>query len=102
MTVRRHHPHHLRLQLPQHTVQDRTALFVRDSERGVLNELLKIARANTPALVEAHAWKRRELVARETQNLEVRPTAIERYALLAGSSNSDGRWRKLARDLAQL
>src|SRR6185295_7796734 len=68
----------------------------------VRDQLLQIARPDAPTLVESDIRKGRELVARQTENLEMRSSAIERDALLACGGDADGRRRKLARDLAEL
>src|SRR6185503_4492775 len=92
MSIRRDHAHHVGLELPKHTVEDRPAFLGRDSERCVGDELLKVSGANPPAFVEANVWKRGELVARKSENLEVRAAAIECDALL--SRRGDANWSR--------
>ena len=57
MAVGRDHAHHLRLELPQHAVEDRPAFLGGDSERRMRDQLLKIAGADPPTLVELDVWK---------------------------------------------
>src|SRR4051812_11347954 len=102
MAVRRDHAHHLGTKLPENAVENRSALFGGDRERRMRDELLQLARADPPALVEAHRGERGELVLRKAQDLEVRATTIERHTLLACRGDFHRRGRELARDLAQL
>src|SRR4051812_27570783 len=77
MPIRRHHAHLLGAKLPQHAIENRPTLLGRDRERGMRDQLLQIARADAPALVESYRGKAREFVFRKSENLEVRLAAVE-------------------------
>jgi hypothetical protein len=68
----------------------------------VRDQLLEIAGPNSPALFETDVRKRGELVFRETEDLEVRTSAIERDALLSRRGAPNRARRPLARELAEL
>src|SRR6478672_3334181 len=70
--VGRDHPHHVRTQLPQHTVQDRTAFFGGDREGRVRDQLLQLPRPDAPALVELDVRKRGKLIPGKTEEPEMR------------------------------
>ena len=89
------------LQLPEHAVEDRPALLGANRERRVRDQLLEIAGANAPALVEAHVRKAGNSSRGSPRILKCDATAIERHALLAGGGDPHRRRRELARDLAE-
>src|SRR5687768_1093979 len=102
MSVRSHHSHRLRLQLPQDAIEDRPALLGADCERCVGDELLQIARTDAPALVEPNRRKAREFVTRKAQDFEVRTSTVECHSLLTSCSNLNGRWREFPCDFSEL
>src|SRR3982751_280987 len=53
MTIRRDHPHRFGLELPEHTIEDRSTFFRAHCERRVRDQLLQIARSNAPTFVES-------------------------------------------------
>src|SRR5262249_47701968 len=95
MAVRRHHPHPVAPELPQNTVQNRTALFRARRERHMTNQLLEIFRGDFPSAVEFHRRKGRKLVAGESEELEPRAPTLDLHPLLTGAGEPNRRARKL-------
>src|SRR5215213_4086923 len=84
MAVRRHHAHRLRLELPEHSIEDGSTLLRAHGEGGVRDELLEITRPDSPAFVEPNRREARKLIAGKPEDLEVRPPTVERHSLLPG------------------
>lgn len=82
MAIRGDHPHQVAAQFPKDAVEDRTALLRAGGEGRVANELLEISRGNAHRLVELHGREAWELGLRESKQLELRATALERDALI--------------------
>src|SRR5215210_4184468 len=52
MTIGRHHSHVIGTKLPQNTVQDRPAFLSRYSKGSMRDQLLKVTRSYSPAILE--------------------------------------------------
>src|SRR6185437_6606 len=80
---------------------NRPAFFGRRREGGVRDELLQVSGRNPQRLLELHRRETRKLALRQAQQLELRPSALERDALITRRGNLDRRRRQLARDLGK-
>ena len=101
MTIRGDHPHTVGTHFPEHTVQDGTALFGADGERGVRDEPLQIARRHTQRLLECHGREARELTLRQPKEFELGASALKSDALITRGGDLDRRRRELACDLGK-
>src|SRR3954463_12248382 len=70
VTIGGNHAHAIRPELPQYAVQDRPAFLRRYRKRRMGYQLLQVARANSPALVEAYGGKCWKLIPRQAEQLE--------------------------------
>src|SRR5688572_28482098 len=102
MAIRGNHPHGFGFQLPQYAIEDGPTFLRADSKGRVGNQLLKVARANSPAFVETNTWKAGKFVSRQAEDLEVRPATVQCHALFPGSSNLHWGWRELTSNLSEL
>src|SRR6185437_9825453 len=67
VAVGRDHTHSLTTKLPEHAIENRAAFLRGNGEGCVRDELLQLARFDSPALRESHDWKRRELITRQAE-----------------------------------
>src|ERR1019366_850695 len=98
VAVRRNHAHVLGPQFPEHAIENWTAFFCRRSECGMRNELLQVARRNSQRFLELHRGETRELTLWQSEELELRASALERDSLITGCGDLYRCGRELARN----
>jgi hypothetical protein len=89
-------------QLPQHSVQDRTAFLGARGEGNVRYELLELPRLHFPAGVELDGGEGRELVPGQPQELEARLATFKRDALFPRGGHPNSGAGQLPDDFNQL
>ena len=102
VAVGRHHPHPIGTQLPQHPVQDGSALFGGRGERHMAHKLVDHAGRSLPGLLELDRGERGKLVPRQAEQLEFRATRLDRDTRFTGGCDPHRACGQLARDIHEL